>query len=234
MGNWKTIQPRPDAPWELYDLSCDISEENDVAAENPDLSAKMQAMATQAHQPAEEGTFDNREIHERDRRAKFGDPDRSRIDNTRVKTMPTEGLIPNAKCKIARFSSESGGNDRQAKSAIDGDPRTHWHTQFQGNIAKHPHELVIDLGETREVRGFRYLARQDGGWNGAVAQCEFCVGDDLDQFGEPVAKATFAKSRDAQEVTCDAVHGRYVLIRILSEVNGGPWASIAELGVVGK
>ena len=40
--------------------------------------------------------------------------------------------------------------------------------------------------------------------------------------------------KKAQEVTCDAARGRYVLVRILSEVNGNPWASIAELGIIGK
>ncbi len=234
MENWKAIQPRQNTPWELYDLRVDISEQNDVAAENPDLLAKLQAAAAEAHQPAEEGTFHNREIHERDRRAKYGQSGRSRIDRAQVQTLPKEGLISSAGWEIARSSSESRGNGKLAESAIDGDPRTHWHTQFSGEVAKHPHELVIDLGEQHEVRGFRYLARQDAGWNGAVARCEFYVGNDPDQFGESVAKTTFTKRKDAQEVTCDAVSGRYVLIRILSEVNGGPWASIAELGVIGK
>ena len=135
--------------------------------------------------------------------------------------------------KVVRFSSESNENNRLAQHAIDGKPRTHWHTQFGAELARHPHELVIDLGRTATIRGFRYLARQDGGWNGAVAECEFSVSETSDEFGEPVAKVTFKKVKRSQEATCDAVSGRFVRVRILSEVNGGPWASIAELGVIG-
>jgi hypothetical protein len=34
-GNWKAIRPKWNAKLELYDLSKDISEKNDVAAQNP-------------------------------------------------------------------------------------------------------------------------------------------------------------------------------------------------------
>jgi hypothetical protein len=52
---------------------------------------------------------------------------------------------------------------------------------------------------------------------------------------EPAAKATFAKERRAQAVDLEKpVRGRYVLVRVLSEVNGKPWASAAEIGVVGS
>ena len=49
-----------------------------------------------------------------------------------------------------------------------------------------------------------------------------------------VAKATFGKVSKVQEAACKPVQGRYVLLRALSEVNDGPWATIAELGVVGE
>jgi len=40
--------------------------------------------------------------------------------------------------------------------------------------------------------------------------------------------------KTAQEVKCEPVKGRYVMLRALSEVNDGPWASVAEFGVVGE
>ena len=94
---------------------------------------------------------------------------------------------------------------------------------------------IHDLGGRREVRGFRYLARQDGGWNGTFAETHFWVGDSTDFSGEPVLKTTFARVRTPQAVECpDPISGRYVLIRIVSEVNGGAWGSAADIGVVGK
>ena len=93
---------------------------------------------------------------------------------------------------------------------------------------------MIDLGNERTVRGFRCLARQDGGWNGAIAECEFAIGNSATEFGKPNATAKLRKVRSSQEVTCEPATGRYVRLRILSEVNGGPWASIAELGIIGN
>ena len=202
----------------------------------------MKAFAKEAHTPVREGVFHDRTLNEKDRRAKWGGrgPQQnpagrsSRRNRGTVQTLPQQGLIPSGDWKIVRVSSESKSNGKLARNAIDGDPRTHWHTRFGSDLAKPPHELVIDLGGEHTIRGFRYLARQDGGWNGAFAKCEFYVSRDGKQFGQPVCQVTFRKTKQPQEVQCPATKGRYVQVRILSEVNGGPWASAAELGVVGQ
>lgn len=234
MNHWKAVRPKPDAPWELYDLAKDLSETTDVAAQHPDVLAQMERYAAEAHSPAVEGTFHDPAIHEKDRQAKSGStrpPQKKKAG--RVNKLKKQGLLDRAKWKLVRVSSESVGNRKLATNAFDSDPGTWWHTSFQPTADKHPHELVIDLGTEHVIRGFRYLARQDGGWNGAIQKCEFCVSSSPDNFDAPVAKATFTKDRASQEITCDPVSGRYVLIRALSEVNGGPWASAAEFGVVG-
>ena len=133
-----------------------------------------------------------------------------------------------------RYSSESAFNGKLARNAIDGDPRTIWHTRWQGEVAKPPHELEIDLGDRATITGFALLVRQDSGWNGAPGRCEFAVADDPDAFGDPAAAATLRSTRKVQTVSCPAVVGRYVRLRVLSEVKGGPWASLAEFGVLGK
>ncbi len=72
---WKAIQPKTDGPWELYDLSKDISETTNVAADHPDRLAAMQAFAKASHEPANPGVYQDeaRTRHERDRWAKWGD-----------------------------------------------------------------------------------------------------------------------------------------------------------------
>jgi arylsulfatase A-like enzyme len=72
MQDWKAIQPGRNRNWELYDLSKDISEKHDLAGQEPEMLAKLKALAKQAHTPVQEGVFFDREIHEKDRRAKFG------------------------------------------------------------------------------------------------------------------------------------------------------------------
>jgi arylsulfatase A len=49
MGNFKAVKPAKNKPFELYDLSKDISEETDIAGEHPELLARMKAYAEQAH-----------------------------------------------------------------------------------------------------------------------------------------------------------------------------------------
>jgi hypothetical protein len=132
-----------------------------------------------------------------------------------------------------RVSSENTANQRHAANAIDGDPHTVWHTRFSGGEPeRHPHELVIDLGDTCTLRGLRYLARQDNSWNGTIRDIEIAVSDDPDSFGDPVAKTALNKTRTPQEIPFPPTRGRYILIRALSEVNQGPWASAAEFGLI--
>ena len=236
MDKWKAVRPKKNASWELYDLDADVSETTNVAGKHPDILARMKACAEQSHTPVQPGTFADRTRHERDRKAKWGST-RAEADNYRgkVNRIAEKGLIPAKEMKLVRFSSENHANDRRAVYAIDGNPRTVWHSQFSEKLARHPHELVIDLGATYEIRGFRYLARQDSGWNGAFGETEFYVGDSTNTFGKPAAKTTFKKVRTAQAADCRRpVRGRYVLVRVLSEVNKSPWASAADIGIIGS
>ena len=231
-GEFKAIRTKKGGPWALYDLSQDLSETKDVAAAHPDLLEQMRAFAVAAHEPVESGTFADRADHEKDRRAKG----LYRPGGKRRK-LPTRGSIPREGWKVLRVSSESRGSGRLAAHAIDGDSRTHWHTDFGSETPKHPHEILIDMGASHQVRGFFYLGRQDKGWNGAFGECEFHVSEDLSTLGKgakPALTATFERKKSVQKVTIDPIRGRYVLVRALSEVAGGPWASAAEIGVLGK
>ena len=236
MNNFKAIRPKKNGAWELYDLNADLSEKNDIAEKHAEILARMKAFAERSHEPVRPGTFTTRSRHERDRKAKWGST-RNEADNynRKVNRITEKNLIPATDIKLVRFSSENSSNDRRAIYAIDGNPRTVWHSQFSERIAKHPHTLVLDLGQTYEIQGFRYLARQDGSWNGAFAKTNFCVGDSPDHFTKSAVTATFKKLRTAQSADCRRpVRGRYVLVRILSEVNNGPWASAADIGVIGS
>jgi len=71
-GRWRAVRPKPNQPWELYNLSSDPSESHDLAAAQPEILEKLTALAAKAHEPVREGTFTSTVRHERDRRAKFG------------------------------------------------------------------------------------------------------------------------------------------------------------------
>ena len=122
-----------------------------------------------------------------------------------------------------------------AANAVDGNPHSVWHSRFDSGVAEPPHELILDLGATYEITGFRYLARQDSGWNGAFKKAEFSVSDSADDFAQAAVVAEFKKVKTPQAADCKTpVRGRYVRVRSMEEVNGAPWGSAAEIGVVGK
>ena len=74
-GTWRAVKPDKAKTWELYDLASDPSESKDLAAAQPDILAKLTALATAAHEPVREGTFASTDLHERDRRSKYGKQD---------------------------------------------------------------------------------------------------------------------------------------------------------------
>ena len=55
MNNWKAIRPTNESPFELYDLSNDLEELNDIAAQHPDLLEKINRIAKEAHTPPRSG-----------------------------------------------------------------------------------------------------------------------------------------------------------------------------------
>lgn len=131
------------------------------------------------------------------------------------------------------FATSEQADEGPAKNAIDNNPNTYWHTRYDPNPTKVPHEIVIDFGSTQSLRGFSYLARQDGGVNGRVKNFEVYVSDDPNKWSEPVLKGTLQNTMDEQKLLFALpVQGRYMKFRALSEVNGNIWASAAELGIL--
>ena len=120
----------------------------------------------------------------------------------------------------------------KAANAIDGSLQTFWHTEWSAGSPRHPHEIVIDMSESREIKGFFYLPRQDGPANGTTKDYEFYLGNDPKDFGAPVAKGAFKGNTDLKKVKFAAKKGRYLKLRALSEVNGQPCTSAAEIGIL--
>ena len=51
MGNWKIARVKDNIPWELYDLSKDPGEQNNLAKQHPEIVAQLANFAKEAHQP---------------------------------------------------------------------------------------------------------------------------------------------------------------------------------------
>jgi len=52
MGDWKAVRQRPDQPLELYNLTSDVGEKNNVAARNPEVISKIESYLRSARTEA--------------------------------------------------------------------------------------------------------------------------------------------------------------------------------------
>ena len=153
-------------------------------------------------------------------------------------TLPTNShatsTIPQQQMLVVSVDSQElvDGNGA-ATNAIDGNPTTLWRSERSQRTAPLPHTLVLHLGGRYQVDGFRYLPRQDGRSNGTIAGYQFYVSDDGSTWGTAVAAGTFAADTTEKTVRFTAKTGRYVRLVALSEINGNPWTSIAELNIYG-
>jgi len=142
-------------------------------------------------------------------------------------------------------SQETRCYNGAAVNAIDGNANTMWHTQFCPASAPLPHEIQINLGRSYLLSGFQYLPRQDGCANGWIKQYEFYVSTDGVNWGMAVATGTFSYAGlsiacpggdvpAAIQVNFTPVTGQFIRLRALSEINGNPWTSAAEINVLGS
>lgn len=129
-------------------------------------------------------------------------------------------------------SEETSGENGQATNAVDGDPNTFWHTQWQDDSPPCPHEITIELTPPAIINGFTYLPRQDDSENGTIKDYEFYISNDGRDYGQPVAKGAFENSKVLKSVTFPPQQCRFIKLKALSEVNGEAWTSAAEIGVI--
>ena len=67
MKQWKAYRGR-NGSWELYDLSQDIEEKQNVADEHPDILKRLVAQADEAHHPVRPGEIYDRQLTDKDHR----------------------------------------------------------------------------------------------------------------------------------------------------------------------
>src|SRR5262249_37637336 len=131
-------------------------------------------------------------------------------------------------------SEETGGENGRGANAVDGDPSTIWHTQWEEASPRPPHEIIIELNPPSRIKGFVYLPRQDSEDHGNIRDYEFYLSDDQKDFGQPVKKGAFSDpdSKDRKTVTFEAKSCRFIKLKALSEVNDEAWTSAAEISVI--
>ena len=75
-------------------------------------------------------------------------------------------------------SEERLGEDGSAENAIDGQTANFWHTEWKSASPGHPHRLILNLGKSQAISGFRYVPRQGEG-GGRIKDYRIIIGNDL-------------------------------------------------------
>jgi hypothetical protein len=132
-------------------------------------------------------------------------------------------------------SQEISCSNTGAAMSFDGNPATMWHTQWCTAAPGPPHEIQINLGTVHNLTGFAYLPRQDSSDNGKIKQYEFYVSNDGTNWSLISSGVLMTTPGDKSQkvVMFNAVQGQYVRLREITEINNGPWASMAELNILG-
>ncbi len=92
--------------------------------------------------------------------------------------------IPHTTWTIAYVDSqESQKEDGSALNAINGQLADYWHTEWSSASPPHPHHLIIDLGTSADIGGFRYTPRASEG-GGRIKDYRIYVGDKLADQGQ--------------------------------------------------
>jgi HEAT repeat protein len=129
-----------------------------------------------------------------------------------------------------RLSADSYSPGYEPERAGDGDPATIWHTEFVGGTPGYPHELIVDLGSERRAEGLLYVPRQDSS-NGRVRDYEVRLSKDGRTWSVPVAGGRWENDPTYKSVALPSSPARFVQLRGLSEVEGRPVMSAAEVVV---
>lgn len=140
-----------------------------------------------------------------------------------------------SKWSIHHISSEQADSMEGAQCAIDGNPKTLWHSQWRPTSPLHPHSIAINFGEIISVKGFVYTPRSDANRNGTILRYRLELGLDGKTWQQVVETEFQNMVNNPTERRVDfeqSYQAHYLRLTALSEITGQAWASAAELDVI--
>lgn len=127
-----------------------------------------------------------------------------------------------------RASAESAAPEARVESAVDGDPSTFWHTEWQSGTKRLPAWLAIDLGAEAGIRGIRYTPRQDMN-RGRIDRYIIQTSRDGSTWTPAIPESRFPNGTDPQEILfAKPIVARHIRILAFSDHGGAAAAAVAE------
>lgn len=105
-------------------------------------------------------------------------------------------------------SEETSGEDGAAANTFDNNESTIWHTVWSAGTDPYPHEIQIDLGDVYHFNEFSYLPRQNG-INGTIADYEFFVSNDPNEWSTAAASGTWENSNTEKFIDLSQTYDNY-------------------------
>ena len=137
---------------------------------------------------------------------------------------------PHAFFSVAYVSSDlpEGG---PARNVLDGNPDTFWHTLKGVTLASYPHEIRLDMGGERKLKGIVFQGAKQK--EARVKDYEVYVSQDGKNWGEPVARGSMADTAEKQEALFfTTATGKFLRFVALSSHDGSDSAAVAELNII--
>jgi len=130
-------------------------------------------------------------------------------------------------------SASSAHDGYAAELAVDGDPKTFWHTDWSSGVGL-PAHFDLDLRQEQLLRGFNYTPRTDQA-RGRITRYSVEVSRDGKTWLPWQTEATFPNTAAKQSVRfAKPVQARYLRLTALSDHGGANHAAIAELAPVAE
>ena len=124
-------------------------------------------------------------------------------------------------------------NDENASKILDGNPSTVWH---QRDSKKMPIDLVIDLGKSYNVCGFKYLPDQNKWSSGIISNYQFYVSDDNVEW-KLVNEGEFSNIKNNpvwQIKNFLPANTRFIKLKAIKNTSNDDVAGYAEVDVITK
>ncbi len=125
-------------------------------------------------------------------------------------------------------TATSENRNYTSQQAIDGNSKTFWHTQYDGQRSVLPQSITLAFDKQYEISKFSYVPRQDGGKNGNIT--EYNLYTSLDGINyEKVSHGTWANNSNEKTIEFKTTNAKYIKLEALK--GEGNYASASELKV---
>jgi hypothetical protein len=127
-----------------------------------------------------------------------------------------------------RVSAETAAPESPVEQAVDGNPATIWHTEWQSWKNRLPATLAIDLGAETGIRGFHYTPRQDMN-RGRIDRYRIEISNDGKEWTSIGPEARFPDTTESQSIVFEKnVVARHIRMAAPSDHGKANGAAVAE------